>query len=257
MFQLCTSVLTSTRRQKMNVGAINSVNFTARKPEIIDIPEEDYEIVSYDITEETDRFERAAELANKLVKNDEKGFFAKAATIAGIGATSFAKGASVTAGIDKLSGDKASELFENGLKKGSEYWRNASKALKTNKGKKFSKLANSIGKILEKGEELARNSYKSLSAASKKVVEEVAEGDNIKQITKKIKSHSAGKGLAVIMGIASTIALAPGLLKKDNNEDGIADFKQKSQNVYAKNSKAIDAIGEKATIAVEIAQLLT
>lgn len=241
----------------MQINAINSMNFKGYNPEIIDISQEDFEMAPYDVTVDMDKFEKAAELTGKLLDSDKKGILATGATVAGIGVTSFTKGASVTAGIDRLSGDKVSELFESSLKKGSKFIQEAASNLQASEGKKLSTLANFTGKALKKGEEIARAAYKNLSTATKKVAGEVMDGDNVKQVVKKIKTHSAGKGLAMVTGIASAIALVPGLLKKDANNDGVADFKQKTQNVYAKNSKAIDQLGEKATLAVELAQLLT
>lgn len=240
----------------MQINAIHSLNFKGYNSETTGIPQEDYEIIPYEVDEDIDRFKKATELTNNLIKGDQKGPLAKFATVLGIGATSFTKGASVTAGIDKLSGDKASELFEACLKKGSSFAQNTAKTLKANEGKRLSPVVNFLGVALEKGENIARSAYKTISAATRKVIDNV-DGDDIENATKNIKIHSAGKGMAMLAGITSAIALIPGMLKRDNNEDGVPDYKQKCQNVYAKNSKAIDKIGEKASVAVELAQLLT
>ena len=66
-----------------------------------------------------------------------------------------------------------------------------------------------------------------------------------------------GAGLAMIAGGLSLLAFFPALLKKDGNEDGVADIMQKSQNVYAQSSQKIDKITDKANVIAEIAQLLS
>ena len=240
----------------MQIGAINSTNFKGYNPEIIDIPQEDYEVISYEFDSDIDKFEKATEITDKLINNEQKGIIATGATILGYAGKSFIKGASAIGGADSLFGNKISVFFEKGLKKASNFIQGTAQTLKTKEGKKLSKLANITGKGLEKAEQLARKSYKALSATTKEITEKTIEGDNIKEITKKVKSHEAGKGLAMVAGIISALALVPGLLKKDDNEDGIPDFKQKSQKVFAKNSQVIDKIGEQATIVAEAVQLI-
>lgn len=237
----------------MQINAINSTNFKNRFEEDNEALRSNYE-TPYDYHEDTDKFVRAAELTQKLVDSeDKKGFLATGATVLGIGASSFTKGMSITAGIDKLSGEKLSGAFEAGLKKGSSLVKQAAETLQANEGKKISKLAQTFGKGLQKTEELARNAYKAISTRTKSIAKEAVEGD----VVKKIKFHDAGKGLAMISGIAAVLALVPGMLRKDNNNDGVADFKQKSQSVYDKNAQTMNKIGEKASLAVELAQLLS
>ena len=240
----------------MQVGAVNSLSFKSLDhTRDMDICHDESCNTPYCLQEDIDKYQKTSELVGKFVESEDmKGPFAAGASIVGAGATTFAHGAGIAATADKLSGDRFSGYFEKGLKKGSEFLQDTAGKLKKVESKKLGKAANLLGKGIEKAEGFARNAYKAISSTSKKVVEEV--GENAADVIKKVKGHSAGKGMAIVAGILSVLALVPGLLKKDSNEDGVADIMQKSQNVYAKNSQNIDKLGEKASIAAELMQVL-
>lgn len=215
----------------MQTGAISPMNFrgydypTTR--EYMDF--EDSEIL--DLETEIDKFDKVAELSTKLVDSkDVKSPLAAVAAISYAAIKSFVKGAASICGIDKVAGKRISGAFEGGLKKGSD----AIKTL-TNKmtGKESAKVLNLLGKGLENGREFAVNIYKKLS------------------------KNNSTRGLAFCVGIVTAAALLPGILKKDGNDDGIADILQKSQNVYESNCKKLDNIAEKTGIIAEMTQLLT
>ena len=237
----------------MQIGAINSTsfkNYYEPDAEFLDNFHED----PYDYHKDTDRFEKAATLTQKLVdSDDEKGILANTATFLGICTSSVAKGAGVFAGLDRLTGDRLSAKFEEGLKKGSSKIQEAVDTLKASEGKKISRVANATGRILEKIEGTAKEAYKNISTVTKKVANEAVDSN----VAKKIKVHSAQKGFAMAGGIAALLTFGLGLLRKDANNDGIADFRQKSQSVYDKNSIAMDRLSEKASTLVEIVQLVT
>lgn len=240
----------------MQIGAVSSVNFKSNYMGETEYPSEAYVSTPYDIQDDIDKYQKTSELVGKFVESEDmKGPLAAGASILGAGATTFAHGAGLAATADKLSGDKFSGYFEKGLKKGSELIQDVAGKLKNVEGKKLGKAANLLGKGMEKAEGFARNAYKTISSTSRKVAEEVAE--NAADAVKKVKGHSAGKGMAIVAGILSALALVPGLLKRDNNEDGVADIMQKSQSVYEKNTENLDKLGKKAGIAAELIQVLS
>lgn len=218
----------------MQIGAINSINFKGcDRPGVIN-PEDFEEETALDLGQELDKFDKAADLAMKLVDGEDIKNPAEAAVAIGYaGAKTFTKGAVAAWTIDGLFNNKISELFERGLKGLSKGAKSLSSTLLSNEGKRFSQVANLAGDLLEKAEVAAKQAYKTVS-----------------------KSNPA-KGLAVAFGALSLSTFFPALLKKDGNEDGVADIMQKSQNVYAESSQRFDKLQEKASVAAEIMQLLS
>lgn len=189
---------------------------------------------SLTIEDELENLTKATELSKKLVDSDDmKGPVAATAAVAYAGVKSFLKGAKVAFGADVLFGNKPSKAAEKGLRKGAKFVENLSANLKNSNGKKLSKIANYVGNGLEKAEGFAKTAYKTIA------------------------KNSSVTGFIFVAGIISAAALLPGLLKKDGNNDGVADIMQKSQNVYAQNSQKLDNLQEKISIAAEISQLLT
>jgi len=218
----------------MQVGAINSINFKGYdRPEVIDA--EDFEVEStLDLSQDFDKFDKAADLAKKLVDSEDMKKPAEAAVAIGYaGVKTFVKGASTAWAIDGLFKNKPSKLLESGLKWLSKGAKNASATLLTSEGKKFSQVANVAGQLLDKTESFAKQAYKTISKSS------------------------PVKGLYMIFGTLSLLTFFPALLKKDGNEDGVADIMQKSQNVYAQNTQKLDKLQEKASVAAELVQLLS
>jgi len=219
----------------MQVGAINSINFKGYdRPEVIDA--QDFEVLEsqIDLAEGFDKFDKAADLTKKLVDGEDMKKPAEAAVAIGYaGAKTFTKGAVAALAIDNLFKNKPSKLFETGLKAISKNTKSIASTMLSSEGKRFSQVANLAGDLLDKAEGIAKQAYKTVS-----------------------KNNSA-KGLAVMFGGLSLLTFFPALLKKDGNEDGVADIMQKSQNVYAQSSQKIDKITDKANVIAEIAQLLS
>ena len=116
--------------------------------------------------------------------------------------------------------------------KGSKIAKNVAEKITTADAKGFKKLGNIVAKGISKTEDIARNTYK------------------------KISNGQAPRGMAIVVGgVAAAIGLCE-ILKRDNNEDGVKDIIQKSQNVYDKSAKNLDKISETASIAAELAQIL-
>lgn len=220
----------------MQINAIGSTSFKGATPEIIDLSTDEYKVIPSKVSleEEMDKFEKASDLFGQLVDSEDmKGPVAAVASVGYAGVKSFAKGAATALLADKLFNNKPSELFKQGLKKGSELAENASVKLLTSEGKKISKFANIAGEAIDKTNGALKQAYKTIS------------------------KNSATKGLAIVGGALTALALVPGLLKKDSNEDGVADIMQKSQNVYAQNTQKLDKFQEKMGVAAELAQLLS
>lgn len=192
-------------------------------------------IQSLTLEEELDKLNRATELSKKLVDSDDmKGPIAATAAVAYAGVKTFIKGVGVGAGADRLFNNKPSKGLHSILKKAASFVENnVIEKLKSYKGKKLGNVAQTLGNVIEKTEGFAKSAYKTIT------------------------KNGIGKGFAIIAGIVSAAALLPGLLKKDGNNDGVADIMQKSQNVYAQNSQKLDTLQEKVSIVAEISQLLT
>lgn len=227
----------------MQANAVSPMNFKGQveycrqgDPRIISAGFDDYEIDSKerdftDFEVDIDKFDRAAELSTRLVDADDvKGPVAALFAILYAGIKSFVKGAGAVAAIDKFFKQKPTTHIENFLKKGSEVIKNASDNLSAKEG---SKALNRLGKILGDSREILASTYK------------------------KISHGSSTRAIGVCAGILSVAALLPPILKRDKNNDGIADIMQRSQNVYRANTEKIDSFAEKAKIVAEISEILT
>lgn len=231
----------------MPINAINSMSFKGYNPEIIDIPQEDYETSPYepdfgsdefipktiDINSDIEKMDKAEGLVNKLVDSEDiKGPFAAITSVIFAGAKTFAHGAGVALGIDTLFKQGPSRLFEKGLKFGAGKTGAIVETLKHNNGK-LKSIANRAGNLLDNIEYRASNIYQ------------------------KISKNSTTKGLAVISGVIATLTFLPALLKRDNNEDGVSDIMQKSQNAYTQSAQKLDKLQEKAGIVAELVELVS
>ena len=52
--------------------------------------------------------------------------------------------------------------------------------------------------------------------------------------------------MALCAGLGAIFAFLPSLLKRDNNNDGISDLAQKSQNAYKEGSNKIENMAKEA-----------
>lgn len=219
----------------MQINAINSMNFKGYNSEIIDIPQEDFEVVPYDVDADIDKFEKATELTKQLVESkDMKKPIEAAVAIGYAAAKTFVGGFATASFIDgRFKTNKPSELFEKGLKQVSKGMKQVSGSLLSSDGKRISSLAKFAGSMLDKAEGLAKTAYKAIS------------------------KNSATRGLAMIAGGLSLLAFFPALLKKDDNEDGVADIMQKSQSVYTQGADKMNQVKEKAGVLAELVQVLS
>ena len=214
----------------MQIGAIRPMNFKCmntvsfKGEEVSTQPEADQDTA--------DRFEQAGGILHKMAGED-KGPIGRLLTVFGFGATSAGKAAGTYAGVDNLLFKGGfSENVEKVLKWGSGELKIAAGRLKGIENEKYSNIAEKAGNILEGTEKFAKKCYKKLGATSSKRV-------------------------AVLAGIIGALMLVPKLMKKDNNEDGIEDYKQTCQSAYDTQAKKFDKMGKFAREMAELKGLLS
>ncbi len=239
----------------MQINSVNSLNFKGYKTDndcVCEVCTEENESNVIVDDAQVDEFNKAddynkaigltEELEDKFVNTkDIKKPGAVALSVGAAGGKTFLKTVATVFALDKVTNNKFSNLFEQGMKKVAKATEFVSGKMIKSEGKKLSKVANVLGGFVQKAEGSLKSVYKKIATTTK-------DG---------IKTHSASKGLAVLAGIASVFAFVPAICKRDNNGDGVADLVQKSQSAYDKTNSKCSKLLDGANCVSEIAQLVS
>lgn len=241
----------------MNISAINS---TPIKPQVafkqMDI---DHEKLHTMATELDGQKVDAKDIKRPIA------IVASLAALAGIaygGGKKIATGASViyekVASLAKNSADDAAEaaknanlgvVIENGLKKASSFANNGISKLRTVDPKEVTVLTkkdfirNKTADVLEKGLNLAKNTYKKLAYSG--ISKDVVGAD---------RAQKAFENVAGLVGLATVV---PEIATRDANEDGVKDIMQKSQNAYTATAEKVTSYSQDLNAVQEMIQMLT
>ena len=180
----------------------------------------------------TEDIEQAGKALQDMVDDGDKGFFAKLFTVLGFAATSAGSTGGVAQYLDSLFADGVSGAIETGLRFAHKKVKGLAGNLKNIKNEKFGDFAKKSGEILEIATDATKDIYKKLG-------------------------NTSNKRFGMAAGIIATLVLVPKLMKKDNNDDGVQDYKQTCQSAYADQQAAIEKMSKKAQGLAKIKSLLT
>ena len=206
--------------------------------------------------------ETTDELNDKFVNSQNvKKPIAAIASIALAGVIAFASGKRI-ANIVQVAFKKSPEVLQTGLKKGAaaveafagklqsvdpekklikEGSKLADKKLGTMLNKiSIGAIANKVGAAVEKTEGVARKAY-----------------DKVAYMGLKEGGDKAAKAMENLFGIGAVATIVPGVLKRDANDDGVADILQRGQNAYTGSQTKFAGAIDKANTFAEIVDSLT
>ena len=163
----------------------------------------------------------------------------------------FVCGAGAAALLATLSKSAPSKTIK-ALKTASNEIIGFSKKVIDNPTTKLQKATNFVKKSAGTVEEVARNVYKKVICHGFEAIPENA----TTEVVEKIVKNNEFKAFTNLGGTAAVASLAPSIIKKDENEDGVLDIVQKAQKRSEQLDNKFSALGQDVIAMTQLTNML-